>query len=188
MRIDRELLSGRNGKIAMVAAVVMMTLATLWWIEARQDRPDRYTAWIDRYAREAQLDPMLIEAMVFAESSRRSGVVSHKGAVGLMQLMPSTAREVGARLGMRNLDAAMLRDPELNLRLGIQYFAWLVERHESLELALAAYNAGPTRVSKWRREHPEMVPTQLIEEVAYFETRTYVARVLDRYAELCETK
>ncbi len=184
MRFDRELWTEQRGKVAIVGGVVVLTIAILAWIEARHDRPQRYSAWIDRYARQAGLDPMLIEAMVFAESSSRSGVVSHKGAVGLMQLMPSTAREVGARLGMRNLDAAMLRDPELNLRLGIEYFAWLVERHDSIELALAAYNAGPTRVSKWKRDHPALSPTRLLEEVAYKETRTYVARVLDRYAEL----
>lgn len=176
----------RGSRLLIMLGILAATGLSLWWIESRQQPVERYSEWIREYSLGTGLDPDLVEAVVFAESSRRSGVVSSKGAVGLMQLMPSTAAEVGARLGLAGVDSDMLKDPQLNLRLGIEYLSWLRQRYDSLELTLAAYNAGPGRVATWLRENPELSTQHLLDEVAYDETRTFVARVLRRYAQRME--
>lgn len=121
-----------------------------------------YGDLIASVADEFGLDARLVHAVVSVESNYNASSVSRKGAVGLMQLMPSTARS----LGFTNL-----RDAGTNLRAGATYLKSLLERYDdNLELALAAYNAGAGAVD---RNGPAIPP--------YSETRQYVRRVLARY-------
>lgn len=115
-------------------------------------------------AEEAGLDPDLVHAVIRAESAYRADAVSHKGAVGLMQLMPATAERFGV---------TDRQDPAQNLRGGTQYLRELLALFDNdLILALAAYNAGENAVLKYGREVPP-----------YPETRTYVRRVLRFFEE-----
>ncbi len=108
-------------------------------------------------AREYGVDPALVRAVIHAESAFRPGARSKKGAMGLMQLMPDTARDMGVS------DAF---SPRENIRGGVRYLAWLLERNGgSTTLATAAYNAGPGAVERHRGIPP------------YEETQTYVKRV-----------
>ncbi len=105
-------------------------------------------------ARESNLDPCLLAGMMRAESSGSISAISHKGALGLLQLMHSTAVE---RAGILGLEAPtkedLVSDPLLNVRLGANYMAYLLEREEgNLEAALVAYNTGPFRLARWVRE------------------------------------
>ncbi len=101
----------------------------------------------------AGVDPLLVTSIVAVESSFRSSVVSHKGAVGLMQLRPFVARDVARRREIEWTGPETLHTPHLNVRLGINYYLELLERFDGDEqLALTAYNHGPTRVSRWVRE------------------------------------
>jgi soluble lytic murein transglycosylase-like protein len=110
------------------------------------------------------LDPALVLAVVEAESGQEANAVSPKGAVGLMQLLPETAAEIGYP------DAA---DPARNLEAGCRYLAVLLESFGGdVELALAAYNAGPGAVRRWGTVPP------------YRETRTFIARVAAEYERL----
>lgn len=118
---------------------------------------------IDRMAPAYQLDPQLVHAVVRAESSYDPDAVSHAGAVGLMQLMPETAR----RFSVRNR-----RDPEDNLRGGMLYLRHLMLLFNDLELALAAYNAGEGAVARYGNKIPP-----------FKETQTYVRRVQSFYRE-----
>lgn len=97
---------------------------------------------VDAYAAENGLDPLLVWAMIDVESSWRVQVVSHKGAQGLMQLMPSTASD---------LDVANVFDPAQNIRGGTRYMRFLLEMFGDLDTALAAYNVGPGRVERMGR-------------------------------------
>ncbi|MFN2372157.1 MAG: lytic transglycosylase domain-containing protein, partial [Candidatus Krumholzibacteriia bacterium] len=116
-------------------------------------------------ARATDLPPALLLAMVVQESGGDTDAVSPKGARGLMQLMPGTADELGV------IDAA---DPAQNLRGGATYLARMLDRYEGrLDLALAAYNAGPGAVDRAGRAVPD-----------YAETRRYVRQVLDRFGRL----
>ena len=109
---------------------------------------------IEFAANESNVDPNLLAGMMRAESSGRLGAISHKGALGLFQLMLTTAEE---RAGVLGLDPPtkedLVSDPLLNARLGANYVAYLIKRSDgNVERALVAYNTGPTRVARWIRE------------------------------------
>lgn len=108
-------------------------------------------------ARKYAVDPALVRAVIHAESAFRPDVTSRKGAVGLMQLMPDTAKDMGVE------DST---SPTQNIEGGVKYLAWLLEQHKgNVTLATAAYNAGPGAVKR----HQGIPP--------FAETQTYVRRV-----------
>jgi soluble lytic murein transglycosylase-like protein len=118
-------------------------------------------------AREHKVDPALVYAVMRAESNYNPNAVSHKGAVGLMQIMPDTGR----RFGIQEKD---LRVPDKNIRTGVRYLSELITMFEGdLRLAVAAYNAGENAVIRHGRRIPP-----------YAETLAYVPRVLRVYEEL----
>ncbi len=123
-------------------------------------RAARYDALIQSAAREHGVPPALVKAVIAAESSFRVDAVSPKGAMGLMQLMPATAAILGVESPFR---------PEENVHGGTRYLRRLHDRFGSWTHTLAAYNAGPTAVSRYRGVPP------------YPETRQYVKRVLSYY-------
>jgi soluble lytic murein transglycosylase-like protein len=128
--------------------------------------PARYVRAVNEAARRFDLSPALVDSVARQESGYRSAAVSPKGAVGIMQLMPSTARKLG-------VDA---HDPGANILGGAAYLRSLLDRFDGrIDLALAAYNAGPGAVVKYRGVPP------------YRETRSYVQANLDRLAQSAAT-
>jgi len=118
-------------------------------------------------AKDTQLDPALIHAVITAESNYNPNAVSDKGAVGLMQIMPDTAR----RYGVKDKE---IKHPEKNIKAGAQYLADLIRMFDGdLKLALAGYNAGENVVLRYGRRVPP-----------YAETQAYVPRVLRVYDQL----
>ena len=111
-------------------------------------------------AREHSVPPALVKAVIAAESAFNPSAVSQKGAQGLMQLMPATAASLGVT------DALL---PSENVRGGVRYLRRMLDRFGDMPRALAAYNAGPTAVDRYRGVPP------------YRETRDYVKRVLEYY-------
>jgi len=106
------------------------------------------------------IDPALVHAVVETESNYRPSAKSQVGARGLMQVMPATGRDLG-------VTSAMLLDPQANLEAGVIYLKWLLQRFDGdLSNALAAYNAGPSAVTRYQGVPP------------YPETRNYVKKVL----------
>lgn len=121
---------------------------------------------------EAAVDPLLVASIVAKESSFRSRVVSHAGAVGLMQLRPWVARDVAERFDLEWAGRETLHSPNLNIRLGILYYKELMKRFEGdATKALTAYNYGPTRVSRQLRE-------------GSYNASNYAKRVLELYGQL----
>ena len=139
--------------------------------------PRPFWAAVTREAERGRVDPLLLVALMREESRFDPGAVSTANAVGLMQLLPSTARGV---LG-RPVPAGALKQPALNIRTGTAYLAGLLRRYEgSVPLAVAAYNAGPGGV----RRHAALARADVdrfVEELPYAETRAYVQRVLQSY-------
>jgi soluble lytic murein transglycosylase len=125
-------------------------------------------------SRESGLDPWLIAAVARQESTFTAHAVSPRGAIGVLQLVPSTARGHARALGLGS--SPDLRDPELNIRLGARELGYLVRRFGALEPALAAYNAGETRVRGWWRRHSD--PQRFTEDIPVPETYNYVRRVV----------
>jgi soluble lytic murein transglycosylase len=132
--------------------------------------------WLDSLiaaAAEAGIEPWLIAAVARQESTFAAHAESPRGAIGVLQLLPSTGR-LGARaLGLG--PQPDLRDPELNIRLGSLELARLRRRFGAFEPAVAAYNAGESRVRRWWREQPD--PRRFAELIPVPETYTYVRRV-----------
>lgn len=174
-------------KPVAILAVVLAIAVGAWFGRRRAVQPpalESLRATVTEAAREAGLDPHLVLAVVAAESSGRPRAESKAGAKGLMQLMPATAAEWAGRLGMDDYDASSIFDIDVNLRIGCAYLAHLLERFDGAEpFALAAYNAGPTRVKRWREAAPDASPREVIQREGFDETRTYVTRVL-RYRDI----
>lgn len=133
---------------------------------------------VEAQARQHRLDPAWLFALMRQESAFMSDARSAAGAMGLMQLMPSTARSVARRLKHRLRRNDQLFEPATNIRLGTAYLNTLLQRMaESPILATASYNAGPRRVQHWLPS--ESIPPDVwIETIPYRETRRYVQRVL----------
>ena len=113
------------------------------------------------------------------ESVFNPDALSSAGARGLMQIMPATAEELVAQLRLPALTLEQLHDPTVSITLGTQYLASLLQRyHGNMVLALAAYNAGPGRVSRWREQWPDLPMDEFIEIIPIEETRFYVKYVL----------
>ena len=125
-----------------------------------------------------------IHALTRQESQFETDAVSHAGARGLMQLMPATARDTSGKAGLSYSFGGLTSDPDYNIRLGSTYFANMVDNwNGSYVLAIASYNAGPGNVRRWVREHgdprdPNVDVLKWIEEIPFYETKTYVRNVL----------
>jgi len=127
--------------------------------EAWRSRAGSYAELIEKAAQKHDVDPALLTAMAEVESAFNAEAVSHKGAQGLLQLMPATAERFGVQ------DAF---DASQNVDGGARYIRWLLERYEGqTELALAGYNAGEGAVDRYQGIPP------------YRETQNYVSRVLE---------
>jgi soluble lytic murein transglycosylase len=137
-----------------------------WYLRARY--PLEYEQVIRGHARSRDLDPALLAAVVYSESRFDPNAESGAGAVGLMQLLPDTARGIAVRTGGTRFVVADLRDPEINVRYGSWYLDHLLARYGEEELALAAYHAGQGNVDHWRAEGLG---------IAFPETRAYVDEV-----------
>jgi soluble lytic murein transglycosylase len=125
-------------------------------------------------ARESGLDPWLIAGVARQESGFAAHAVSPRGAIGVLQLLPSTARLHARALGLGSQPD--LRDPESNLRIGARELSALIRRFDEVEPALAAYNAGVTRVRGWWKRWPDR--HRFTEEIPVPETYNYVRRVV----------
>ena len=136
--------------------------------------PLRWPDAITAAARESGLDPWLIAAVARQESTFSTNAVSPRGARGVLQLLPSTARSHAVALGLGK--TPNLHDPEVNIRLGARELGRLMRRFESVEPALAAYNGGETRVRGWWKRWPD--PHRFTEEIPVPETYNYVRRVI----------
>ncbi|MGH8369483.1 MAG: transglycosylase SLT domain-containing protein [Gammaproteobacteria bacterium] len=127
-----------------------------------------------------KIDPAWVYGLIRAESMFLPGAVSNAGAMGLMQLMPSTGRHLAGSIGMDiDADEDML-DPHTNLTLGSHYMDRLLARFDGSEpLATAAYNAGATRVAEWLPASGNTLPADIwVDTIPYDQTRIYVRRVL----------
>ena len=127
-------------------------------------------------AREFQLEPSLVCAVIFTERGFRPQAKSGVGALGLMQLMPATGLEEAELLEIEGVTEERLTEPALNIRLGCNYLRKLLDEFGSESVALAAYNAGPGRVRQWLKEYGVKEDGSLL-YIPYPETSKYVGRV-----------
>jgi soluble lytic murein transglycosylase len=157
------LLAVAAAALAVVHSAMPGPYARLWY-------PLRYEEFVTAHARNYELDPALVAAVIYEESRFRSDAQSPAGAIGLMQLQPDTARGIALRTGGTRFQLSDLWDPELNIRYGCWYLRHLLQKYGDERHALAAYNAGQSNVDRWLAQGLEGIP--------FAETREYVDNVL----------
>jgi peptidoglycan lytic transglycosylase len=161
--------------VAVSLALLAFAAVAAWVVEAEPDwylrarYPLEYEDIVSAHARNYDLDPALLAAVIYAESRFDPDVESSAGAVGLMQLLPDTAKGIALRTGGDRFAVSDLRDPEINVRYGSWYLNHLRSRYDgSMRLALAAYHAGPGNVDAWLADGGG---------IAFPETQDYVDEV-----------
>lgn len=131
------------------------------------------------YANVNSLDPYLLAALIKTESNFNAQAESHKGARGLMQIMPETADWAITQMNIDNFTPDLLYEPEINLKIGTWYLAYLVkEFNNEATLVLAAYNGGSGNVKKWLSEQKITSGKNSIDNIPFTETREFVSKVL----------
>ena len=139
--------------------------------------PLAYWDLIRKYSSERDLDPYLVAALVGQESTFVPDIQSYAKAVGLMQLMPATAKQMAKKVGV-TYSASALTTPEFNIKLGTAYFADKIREFGEPYLALASYNAGERPVHRWMNERPGLDRDEFIDDIPYPQTQGYVKRIL----------
>ena len=162
-------------RLFWLVAVVVVAAGAFAYVDATSPRwyeriryPLRYSEYVRVHARERGLDPALVAAVIYQESKFRSDAKSSSGAIGLMQLTPSTAKGIAIRTGGSAFRTSDLYDPEINIRYGAWYLDNLFAKYHDERLVLAAYNAGQGNVDRWLAHG---------EPIQFPETRAYVSRV-----------
>ncbi len=140
--------------------------------------PLTYWDLIRKHAAARNLDPYLVAALIGQESTFDPEVRSSANAWGLMQIVPSTGRQLARSLGIRRFTTKMLTNPETNVRMGTLYFSRLVQQFGGTYYALASYNAGENRVVRWKAERPGLDEDEFIDDIPFPETQNYVKRIL----------
>jgi soluble lytic murein transglycosylase len=142
----------------LIIAALAVSAAVAWTVREEPDfylrarYPLEYEHIIRGHAANHDLDPALLAAVVYVESRFDPNAKSAAGAIGLMQLLPETAKGIALRTGGEGFVVADLRDPEINVRYGSWYLDHLREKYGDMRLALAAYHAGPGNVDHWREQ------------------------------------
>jgi soluble lytic murein transglycosylase len=150
----------------LVAFAVVQQAKPGWW--ERLWYPLRYDDIVRGHARNYELDPALLAAVIYQESKFKADAHSSSGAIGLMQLLPDTAKGIALHTGGSAFRVDDLYDPEINVRYGAWYLRHLLQKYGDERTALAAYNAGQDNVDRWRRSGGA---------IPFPETRAYVDRV-----------
>jgi soluble lytic murein transglycosylase len=152
----------------LLAVVLVQSAKPGWW--ERLWYPLRYEQIVRAHARNYDLDPALLAAVIYQESKFNANARSSSGAIGLMQLLPDTAKGIAIHTGGTAFRVDDLYDPEINIRYGAWYLRHLLQKYGDERTALAAYNAGQDNVDRWRRAGVG---------IQFSETRAYVSRVED---------
>lgn len=143
-----------------------------------------FSEYVSKYSEMYNIDENLIYALIKAESNFNPNAKSSKGAIGLMQLMEDTAKDVIKVIDLeidKDDISSLLLDSNVNINLGTKYLATLIERYQSIELAIAAYNAGIGTVDNWIEKQIINEDGSNIENVPYKETNNYVRKILRDY-------
>ena len=183
-------------RFVLVTCGLVLAAAALYGIFGNKGRellersryPLRYSLIVRTHARNYGLDPALLAAVIYSESRFRPHVRSARGAIGLMQLLPSTAAGIATRTGGTKFLPSDLDDPELNVRYGAWYLRHLRRHYEglpdSMTLALAAYNAGMANVDEWvantKPGQPLKIPPAFAETTHYLKGIEHARTVYKR--------
>lgn len=143
-----------------------------------------YVEEVEKYSQEYQVDANLVYAVIKAESNFRPNAKSSKNAIGLMQLIEVTAKDILKMVDLKIADNELkdkLYEPDININLGTKYLAVLLERYGNVEIAVTAYNAGIGTVDNWIEKGILNADGSNVENIPYKETNNYVRKILRDY-------
>lgn len=182
-------------KIILAVFLVLLLFGGLFFLIFGYDRvvyPLKYRLEIIRAGEEFGVDAALIASVINAESGFKEKAISSKGAVGLMQILPSTAEWTIEKMRKQNINIpsysaeelfnsqisnGQLFDPNLNIRVGTFYLSYLINKFENVDVALAAYNAGEGNVIKWLSADEFSSDQKTLKKIPFKETENYVKKV-----------
>ncbi len=168
--------------ILIIVSILLLKVFKVQDIILKRIYPTTYSEYVYKYAEEYEVDPLLIFAIIKAESNFNPNVVSKSQAIGLMQLMDTTAGEIAEKLEIPYAKKESLYNPELNIKLGAKYFSNLMKEYNNKELlALTAYNAGIGNVKKWVEQGIIQQDGSDIENIPFKETNNYVRKIVRDY-------
>ena len=167
-------------KILVVAVIILILTIILRNVIIKISYPQKYSEYVEKYAKEYQVEKELIYAMIKAESNFKADAISSKNAFGLMQLLESTANEVAKEIEQEITKEEIL-NPETNIHLGTKYLSNLLSKYGNIELAVAAYNAGIGNVDSWIEKGTIEKDGTNIENIPFKETNNYVRKILRDY-------
>ena len=144
--------------------------------------PLHYEQLVKKYAKQYKVDTALIFAMILEESRYRRDAISWAGAIGLMQIMPATGKQLARELKIRRFRTSMLKDPEINIRMGTKYIGYLNSIFdENAMLVTGAYNGGPGRMRRWLESKNIKDLDEFVEKITIRETRLHIKKVINSY-------
>ena len=144
--------------------------------------PRYYANTVEKYAKLYNVDTFLIAAMILEESRYNAGAVSWAGAIGLMQIMPATGRELAQQLKIRRFRTSMLKQPDVNIQMGTKYIGYLNSLfNDNAMLVTGAYNGGPGRMKRWVASKNIADIDEFVEKITIRETRLHIKKVIDSY-------
>lgn len=139
--------------------------------------PLEYKEYILINSQMNDIEPNLVAAIINVESNFNKEAVSKKDAIGLMQILPETAKWIADNNDMIEFEEYMLYDPVTNIKLGSWYIKNLIEQFDSLDLALAAYNGGSGNVTNWLKDKKYSEDGVKLDSIPFKETEKYVEKV-----------
>ncbi len=195
IRMQRKRREEQRQKYAACIAIGFLLLSFLIYfltmfepVQKKYLYPYPHQDVVEMYAAKFHVDSTLAASVILNESKFQNDVHSHRGAIGLMQLMPDTAKWISEQIDEPDFSVDQLHDPVTNIRYGVWYLSSLQDEFQgNAILMLAAYNAGRGNVQQWMLEYGWDMDFHDIEQIPYEETRAYVRSVLKnqiRYQEL----
>jgi len=174
-------MSNKPTLVVLIFSLIFLS-AVLFFLKRRADlNRAELEAIVEKHSLYYDIDPLLVKAVIEVESNWRIRAVSEKNARGLMQILPSTGEELAQELKILFYDESSLFDPSINIRMGIFYLHKLKLRFGERKLVLAAYHAGPTRVSSWLEKETGLSAAEVINKHAGPKTKHYVYLVEKKF-------
>lgn len=171
--------------VITIAILLILAIAKIFNIKQvilKKIYPKTYSEYVEKYAKEFNVDPLLIFSIIKAESNFNEKAHSSSGAKGLMQLMEATALEIANKINEPLIEQDSLLEPEKNIMIGTKYYAELLKSYDgNMLLALTAYNAGMGNVNEWIQNGIIRQDGSDIENIPYKETNMYVRKIINNY-------
>ena len=144
--------------------------------------PLYYTDHLQKHTTNYEIDPLFVAAMIREESRYNADAVSYAGAIGLMQIMPATGRELAGRLKIPRFNTKLLYNPDINIQMGSWYMKSLMNQFDNNHALVAgAYNGGPGRMRRWIKAKQIADIDEFIEDIGIDQTRRHIKKVIDSY-------